>query len=263
MPGEDAAFENQISTGLNQHLRGWDFSWLNERTHEEKLPWTYRAVVLAHMSGAGALLDVGTGGGEVFSSLFQPPYSMPVPPVAWATEGYPPNVIEARARLAPLGIQVADVSGLPAGTTPFAGQTFDLIIDRHMGIPGRELFRILQPGGRFITQQVGGANCAEFNRLLGGPPQEYSHYTLEYAVRDLEEAGLRVVHQQEAFPRWTFYDLAGVVFYLKTISWQIPGFTVEEYRPALYELFKAIQRDGGVTVHQHRMLLQAARPQGT
>lgn len=255
-----ANFEAQLKCAAERELHGWDFSWLNTRTREESPPWDYRQLVLERMRGVQALLDIGTGGGEFFASLFQPPISRAVPPVTWATEGYAPNVEIARQRLTPLGIQLMDVSDQTDSSTTLPANTFELVIDRHEGIPGSELFRILKPGGRYLTQQVGGLNCIELNRFLGGNEPLYIETLLEKETQKLHDAGLRIIEAREALPRWTFLDLAGVVFYLKVIPWQMPDFSVEKYRDKLYEIHQIIEHEGGFTVHQHRLLIEAEKP---
>ena len=245
-------FDELIQTALDHRLTGWDFSWLHARTREEPLPWDYRAIVSERMRGAASLLDVGTGGGEILASL------APLPALTRATEGYPPNVPLARARLAPLGVEVADVSEIQDGHLPYAEAAFELVIDRHSGAPASELARVLKPGGHYVTQQVGGQNCLDINRFFEDTPSyEYADASLQENVRALEAAGLRILTAQEAFPAWTFTDVAGVVFYLEAIPWQIQGFSVETYRDRLYELHNLIQRDGGWTVRQHRYLIEA------
>lgn len=266
MQNTDPQFEAMLELAEAQSLTGWDFSWLNERTSEEPLPWDYRQRVRERMSGwteltghrhrVEAMLDVGTGGGELLATL------APFPPITWATEGYPPNVPVARERLEPLGIRVLDVSG--AEDDPIrelADESLDLVIDRHNGISGPELVRLLRPGGRYLTQQVGGQNCLDINHAL----QEHVSYlyadvTLDNAVRDLEEAGLMVMEAREAFPAWRFHDVAGVIFYLQAIPWQVTGFTVAGYRDKLYEIHKHIQREGSWVVREHRFLVEAEKP---
>lgn len=261
----DAAFEEQIRLGLNQELHGWDFSWLSARTREEALPWDYRSLALEHIRGTDSLLDIGTGGGEFLAALFTEPganlvdgAAVQIPPLTWASEGYPPNLPIARERLAPLGIQVADTSA--PGEMPFPPESFSRIIDRHEGIPGAELARLLKPGGRYLTQQVGGENCIEFNQFLGGPDPTYRASTLAATVQDLETAGLRILQAREALPAWVFSDLAGVIFYLGAIPWQIPGYSVDGYREALRALDAHIRRTGSFTVHAHRLLIEAEKP---
>lgn len=249
-----ATFEEMLALAQSQSLSGWDFSWLNARTTEEPLPWDYRALVKERMAGAASLLDVGTGGGEFLAGL------APHPPLTWATEGYPPNVILARQRLEPLGIQVADTSQTD-GILPFEDETFELVIDRHEGVLPGEVARVLKPGGRYITQQVGGQNAMELNRLLQDEPYfEYANITLRGDVEQLEAAGLSILQAREYMPDWTFYDLAGVVFYLTAVPWQIADFSVERYREKLLALHRQIERDGKLVIKEHRYLIEAVKP---
>ncbi len=156
-------FDQLIQEALSQELVGWDFSWLHARTRESLLPWDYRKIVLDRMQSAGSLLDLGTGGGEFLSTL------APLPPHTWATEGYPPNVPTARNRLAPLGVQVVDVSEL-GKLLPFDNASFDLVINRQSSFNAWEVYRVLRTKGCFITQQVGWQNCMELNRFLQEEP---------------------------------------------------------------------------------------------
>lgn len=246
-------FEEQLQLAQSQSLLGWDFSWLSARTEEEPLPWDYRATVKEHMAGVNALLDLGTGGGEFLSGL------APHPPLTCATEGYPPNVILARERLAPLGIQVFDVSQAE-GRLPFDDASFDLIIDRHEGVIAAELYRVLKPGGRYVTQQVGGENAMELNRLLQDQPfYRYAGATLQHDAAQLQAAGFTILNAQEAFPAWTFFDLAGVIFYLTAVPWQIEDFSVQAYRDRLFELYQKIEQEGRLVIRQHRYLLEVQK----
>jgi SAM-dependent methyltransferase len=247
-------FDNLIQLALDQRLVGWDFAWLHHRTEEEPLPWDYQQLVLKHMAGIQSLLDIGTGGGEFLASL------SPFPAITWATEGYLPNVPIARQRLEPLGLRVADTSGEDSNL-PFEADTFDLVINRHSGLRWSEVALVLRPGGRFITQQVGGENCMEFNRFFEDQPRyEYGEWTLSEAVRQFEQAGLTILTAREAFPRWVFLDIAAVVFYLQAISWQIRDFSVDVYRDKLYQLHQQIEQEGGFSVRQHRLLIEAVKP---
>jgi hypothetical protein len=246
-------FDDLIEEALVQHLTGWDFAWLAQRSHDEPLPWDYRALVTSRLPEANSLLDIDTGGGEFLASL------APLPPRTWATEGYVPNVPLARARLEPLGVQVVDVSQSEANL-PFDAAQFNLVINRHGGIYAQELAHVLCRGGRYITQQVGGRNCIEINKFLEDTPSfVYQHVTLPGILDELETAGLRILEARECFPRFTFLDVAGVVFYLQAISWQIPDFTVETYRDKLLDIHRRIENEGGWTIHQHRFLIEAVR----
>jgi len=235
---------------------GWDFSYIDGtgRRATEPLPWSYVSLVLPHLRTVGAMLDMGTGGGELLSRL------QPLPAMTVATEGYAPNVEIARDRLSPLGVQVIAIDQETSHTLPLADATFDLIINRHEYYDPREVRRILKPGGRFITQQVGGGEYPPLRALLGdATPSEYAHWTCEYAVHELLDAGLIVTASAEAFPEARFYDVGALIYYLTPIPWDVPDFSVERYHDALLAVHQHIQQNGYVAVQEHRFIIQAQR----
>jgi SAM-dependent methyltransferase len=232
---------------------GWDFSWLQDRWIEESPPWDYRQRVKAAFAGVRSLLDMGTGGGELLATL------TPLPPYTWATENYSPNMAIARRRLEPLGVRVA--TGVPDDALPFPNERFDLVIDRHESFSAAEVCRILQPGGRFITQQVGGRDNLRLNELLQDEVTfEFIDWGLPAAVQQLEAAGLRVVEQIEAFPQTRVTDIGAVIYYLCAVPWQIRGFTVASYRNKLLAMHELIKRDGELWLISHRFYVEAIKP---
>ena len=140
-------------------IHGWDFSHIRGRHEEEKtLPWDYKAIIRSVLRDDMKLLDYDTGGGEFLLSL-RHPYENTA-----ATEGYPPNVALCRERLLPLGIDVRECKN--AAQIPFADGSFDLIINRHGDFDPPELWRLLKPGGLFVTQQVGSDNDRELVEMV-------------------------------------------------------------------------------------------------
>lgn len=250
----DLELFDRLVADAEQPFSGWDFGYISktDRLVEAPLAWSYASWLLPYLRRAGSLLDMGTGGGEFLARL------QPFPEYTAATEGYPPNVPIARERLEPLGVDVHEV--LEDLRLPFPDATFDLVINRHESYSPDEVLRVLKSGGRFITQQVGSQNDVELNRLLGAPPEdEYAHWNLDFAARELEVAGFQLTEQQEDFPPARFFDIGAVVYYLKAVPWQIPGFSVERYRDALLTLHSTIERDGYVDVSTHRFLIVARK----
>lgn len=250
-------FFTYLTNEYNWPFSGWDFSYLHGRM--EDIPpsgetWDYTALVKEAMSKAQAMLDMGTGGGELLFSL------QPLPPNTCATEGYPPNVPIAQQRLAPIGVQVFDISA-DNHHLPFQDNQFDLVINRHEYYPPRELARILKPDGLFITQQVGGEQCAELNSLLGAGSYPYEHWTLDYAVQELERETpeLRIIERKENFPIVRFYDIGAIVYFLKAVPWQVPDFSIERYFDKLLAIRDMVQAHGHIDVHKHRFLLVAQK----
>src|SRR5262245_20745819 len=87
-------------------------------------------------------------GGEVLAQILHPPL------ILAATESWPPNLVLARRNLAPFGGNVVAVEDY--AELPFGDNTFDLIVSRHPTVTvWGEIARVLQPGGRYLSQQVG------------------------------------------------------------------------------------------------------------
>jgi SAM-dependent methyltransferase len=259
----DEAFERLVTEAEQQPFSGWDFSYLRDRLHEGATSWDYIELVRRRLPAARALLDLGTGGGEILASL------APLPPGTMATEAYAPNVPIARERLAPLGIEVVAVEGAPdnveiapgagLGSLPFADERFPLVLSRHESYYPAEVFRILERGGSFLTQQVGDSHNQGLNDALGVPPRPGPTWNLAFAARQLEGAGFRIVDRREEFPETVFTDIGAVTYYLKAIPWEIPGFTIAAHRDRLAALHRSMVVEGGLRIRGHLFYLEAVK----
>ena len=229
------------------HIHGWDFSHLQGRYEEEgDLPWDYRALVRRHLREDAMILDFDTGGGEFLLSLGHPADRTA------ATEGYPPNVQLCRETLLPLGIDFREC-GDPDGT-------FDLILNRHGSFDAGELYRLLKPGGRFLTQQVGGDNDRDLvERVLPGTPKPYPHLYLAKQSRVFREAGFRILQEEEAYRPIRFFDVGAFVWFARVLPWEFPGFSVERCFSRLCAMEEEIREKGFVQGTVHRYLIAAEK----
>lgn len=255
---DEATLRAWLHAETDAPFAGWDFSRLDGRLSEEATPWEYRALVTTALPGCEALLDMGTGGGEFLASL------APLPPLTCATEGFAPNIPIARARLEPLGIAVSAVPPDDAPPLPFADASFDLVLSRHESYAPAEVWRVLRPGGWFITQQVGGENDSALNRQLAAPNPDngFAFWTLDYARAQLAAAGFAIGFAAEAFPRKEFADVGALAYYLKAIQWQIPNYDVDQYFPRLQEVHRRSDVQGGIVSRAHYFVLVAEKPLG-
>lgn len=246
------SFEALISEALQQEFTGWDFNFLADRWKDQPTSWEYARIVHGYIRPELTMLDMDTGGGEFLSSL------QPLPRHTFATEGFVPNVTVARNRLAPLGVHVMQIFEDEA--LPFEDRFFDLVTNRHGSFSAQELYRIMKSGGFFITQQVGGENNFELNRLLQEQPEfKYSYWTLNTAARQLTDAGFKILEQKEEHPETVISDIGALVFYLKVVSWQIEDFSVEKYHNRLAAIHNRIEEQGSLRVKSHRFLIIARR----
>ena len=143
---------------------------------------------------------------------------------------------------------------------PFRDSAFDLVIDRHEAYLGAEVFRILRPGGRFITQQCGGTNFLELNDLLGIARPSYEPWCLEAAKAQLQSAGFEQVSGREQVHMTLFRDVGAVVYYLRTVPWQVPDFTVSKHLVSLREIHRQIETSGPLKIRAHHFLVEAVKP---
>ena len=268
----DAEFERLVDEALKAPFSGWDFSWLESR--QVRISDTggeldYEGRARERIAKAHALLDLGTGGGEVLSRLG------PFPTVAVATEAYPPNVTEAARRLTPLGVQViwtdpacSDSRGpqlhgqWPHRRLPFADATFDLVLASSISFCPREVYRILQSGGTLLTIQGGTQKDGpDLVTLLQGTPPEWTQPGSAWDIdTTLDEAGFLVVEKIERRVTTTYRDIGAVVYFLKAVPWVIIDFDVNRYRERLYKPHQRMKAEGGLTAVGVQRLIEVRKP---
>ena len=232
---------------------GWDFSYITDtgRMAEFPLSWNYTVKVLLKVRQSKRMLDMGTGGGEYLLKL------QPLPEETFVTEGYKQNIVIAKKRLEP-HVRVFEVE--EDNKLPFENDFFDLIINRHEAYLPEEVKRVMKDGAYFITQQVGGDNDFDLNRLLGAEVNnEFINWKLENAVKDLEKTGLKILEKDEEYYPTRFFDIGAIIYYLKAIPWQIEDFTVDNYLERLKYLHNKIQKEGYIDIKSHRFLIIAVK----
>lgn len=238
----------------NHPFKGWDFSYITGagRMSEGLRKWSYGSIVLARIRQSSALLDIATGGGELLASF------SPLPAVTCATESYKPNISVARERLEPLGVEVFETE--ENGPLPFEGEKFDLVIDRHESYSPTEVFRVLRPGGWFVTQQVGDKNDRDLRKLLGATSFKPNRWNLKLAADQLKRSGFKVVDRRQGYYKTRYFDTGALVYHLKAVPWIIPNFSVKRYFPVLTKLNDVIEREGYLEVRSDRFLVAATKP---
>jgi len=233
------------------NFSGWDFSHLNGRMIEDPLPWSYTDIIYEYMKNSNCMLDMGTGGGEFLDSLSN------LPNEVFATEGYEPNIVLARKKLANKKIEVKVVK--EDGILNFNNCLFDLIINRHESYNVNELFRVLKPDSYFITQQVGGMNDYNINSYLGALQPKYFNWCLAKTIEELYKAGFSIIKKREAVGKTRFFDIKSIVYYLKCIPWQIEDFSIDKYFGRLKILNEIIIDQGYIDFLNHRFIVIAQK----
>jgi SAM-dependent methyltransferase len=237
-----------------QPLLGWDFSYLEGRMIEEQPDWSYPARASDLMKQSSSVLDLDTGGGELFLTLREH-----WPQKVVVTEHYPPNFKLAKERLSACGAEVIDVQLSDSGLMPFDEAEFDLVLNRHGAFNAEEVARVLTRGGTFMTQQVHGLWAVDLLAAFDAKPQ-WPDSTLEKYLPRLKVAGLEIVNQQDWSGELTFADVGAVVYYLKAVPWLIPGFSVESHSKYLFGLQQQLANKKSLTFSARNYLIEAKKP---
>lgn len=251
---QNKLFAQWLAEEQAAHIHGWDFSHIQNRYEEENnLPWNFDETVRRYLHPQHHILDIDTGGGEFLLSLGHPR------PLTAATEGYPPNAALCREVLLPLGVDFREADG--GGPLPFPDDSFDLVLNRHGDYLPAEVFRVLKPGGVFLTQQVGAENDRDLVELLldPAPPLPFPRQYLSIAREDLEAAGFTVTEAQEAYCPIRFWDVGALVWFARVIPWEFPGFSVETCRDRLFQAQSVLEQKGVIEGSIHRSLLIAEK----
>jgi SAM-dependent methyltransferase len=250
----ETEFDRLVNDAATMSISGWNTSPMRGRWDPREPPWSFSQLVRERLPRIGAMLDLGTGGGELLSSW------VPLPRLTYATEGYGPNLAVARNRLEPLGVRVLPIG--PENRIDLPSGSVDLVTCRHEEYDPGEVYRVLRAGGSFITQQVGARNYLEINERLGLKPAPATNDVT--CARDLASevasGGLLVVDQREAVYSDEFRDVGALTWYLRLAPWQAVGFSPDRNREGLRQIHDDILRLGSFRVTSHRILLVADRP---
>ncbi|MHB8376864.1 MAG: class I SAM-dependent methyltransferase [Dehalococcoidia bacterium] len=250
-PGQRARVLAEARSGVARaaNFSGWVFDV--DATHlDPPAPWDYEAIAREQASRAARVLDLGTGGGERLSEVIAG-----LPCRAVATEEWHVNAPIAARRLAPLGVDVVRCSSL---RLPFAGASFDLVLDRHEALDPAEAARVLAPGGAVITQQVGGDNWPELGRFFPRKTDFGDHF--HGYQRGFAAAGLSIDDARWHEERVAFGGIAHVAYMLALTPWFVADFDPEGDLDALLALEDACGTPDGVVLTEMRYIIRAHRP---
>lgn len=251
-----ADFDALLAEAAAAPVDGWGFAWLEGRATEERPSWGYARLLPHHLAPADAVLDVQTGGAEVFGEALD--RTDPRPRIVVATEAWPPNRAIAHRNLIPSGGLVLAVA--ESGAFPLRDAMFDLVSSRHPVVTRwDEIARVLRPGGRYFAQHVGSGSNRELTDAVMGPQPVSGARSPERAAADAAAAGLEVLDLRAETMRVEFFDVGAVVWFLRKVIWTVPDFTVDRYREPLRRLHERITADGAFVSHSERFLIEAVR----
>lgn len=247
------SFEELVVEAESADVDGWGFGFLEGRATEERPPWGYARLLAGRLAAVDSALDLDTGGGEVVAEAPQ------LPPRVAVTESWPPNAERARQILGPRGVDVVQTEhGAPL---PFAGGSFELVTSRHPIRPDwPEIYRVLQPGGRYFAQHVGPESAYELSEAFLGPlPREQLARDPRIESQEARAAGFEIVDLREARCRMEFFDVGAIVWILRKCVWWVPDFSVERYEQTLRSLDARMRAGEPFLAHSTRHLIECRK----
>jgi SAM-dependent methyltransferase len=156
---------------------------------------------------------------------------------------------------APDNVDQEAALSLPA--MPFADGAFALVTNRHESFVAAEVARVLAPGGRFVTQQVGPDLGAPYRSLLGARPgPAAASWGLAGALDQADAAGLEITGSGQGAATISFADVGALAWYLIHVPWVMPEFSMARHREGL----EALHGRGAVSAPQPMFWLTARKP---
>jgi SAM-dependent methyltransferase len=233
----------------NGKLDGWDFSRV--RAERDPVPWDYVDVVRQYLKLSDRVLDIGTGGGEIFFSL-----------ASYFGKGVgidqnPAMIETAQRNLTALSIGNISLMRMDASDLRFDADEFDVVLLRHLRVYASEIVRVLHPGGYFIAQMVGQRSSQNILNAFGWTPDSFGPEWWQ-TVSDLADQfrlhGCQVITQAEYNVPFWFHDLESFMFWLMSVPWP-DEIELQKHWQNISQILETSQTERGIETNEHRGLL--------
>lgn len=233
----------------NGKLDGWNFARV--RARYDPVPWNFVDVVRQYLKPLARVLDIGTGGGEIFFSL-----------APYFGEGIGidqnPAMIDAakrnQAALALDNISLLVMDGIALG---FDAGEFDVVLLRHLRVYVSEIARVLRKRGYFITHMVGQRSSLNILDAFGWTPSSFGPDWWQTVAELADEFllhGCRIVAQAEYDVPYWFCDLESFMFWLMSVPWP-EKIDLEKHWQNINRVLETSQTERGIETNEHRGLL--------
>jgi ubiquinone/menaquinone biosynthesis C-methylase UbiE len=230
-------------------LEGWDFSRV--RAGQDPVLWKYVDVVRQYLKPTDRVLDIGTGGGEIFFSL-----------APYFGEGVgidqDPTMIEtAQHHLSTLSIDNVSLVRMDGDDLQFNAEEFDIVLLRHLRVYVSEIVRVLCPGGYFITQIVGQRSSLNFLDAFGWTPASFGSdwwQTVAELTDQFRLHGCHILAQAEYDVPYWFHDIESFIFWLMSVPWP-EDIELERHWQNINQILETFQTERGIETNEHRGLL--------
>lgn len=238
----------------NGKLDGWNFSRIRAG-HAPRL-WDYGDVVRQYMKPLDRVLDIGTGGGEIFFSL-----------AAYFGEGVGidqnPAMIEvARRNQSALSLENISLTVMEGSDLGFDADSFEAVLLRHLRVYVDEIVRVLRQGGYFITQMVGQRSSLNILDAFGWTPDSFGPdwwQTVDELADRFRLHGCRIIARAEYDVPYWFHDPESFLFWLTSVPWP-EDIELDKHWKNINRILETSHTERGIETNEHRGLLIVQKP---
>jgi SAM-dependent methyltransferase len=231
-------------------LDGWDFSRV--RAGRDPVLWEYVDVVRQYLKPTDRVLDIGTGGGEIFFSL-----------APYFAEGVgidvQPNMIEtAQRNQSALSIDNVSLMRMNGDDLRFDAEEFDIVLNRHANVYVSEIVRVLRSGGYFIVQMPGPRNFLNFHKAFGWTPASYGpdwYQPFPELADQFRQHGCHILAQAEYDAPYWFQDLESCIVTVMSVPWPDRPLELEKDWQNINQILETCDTERGIETNEHRELL--------
>jgi len=233
----------------NGELDGWDFS----RIHIKRAPvlWEYVDVVRSYLKPTDRVLDIGTGGGEIFFSL-APFFSEGI-----GVDHNPAMVETARRNKSAMSMDNISLERMEGDDLRSDGDEFDIVLQRHSKVYVSEIVRVLRPGGYYITQTVGKRSSLNFLNAFGWTPASFGPDWWQ-SVAELADQfrvhNCHIIAQVEYDVLYSFEDVESFMFWFMAVPWP-EAIELDKHWQNINRILETCQTEKGIETNEHRGLL--------
>ncbi len=230
-------------------LEGWDFSRVREG--RGPLLWSYMEVVRQYLQPTDRVLDLGTGGGEIFLSLAR-----------YFSEGvgidHSAKMIEtARRNLADSAVTNVLLRQMDNSTLDFGDTEFNVVLNRHSKVNPSEVVRVLRSGGYFISQQIGQRSSLNFLHAFGWTPASFGPdwwQPVDELADEFRRHGCHILAQAENDVPYWFLDVESFLFWMLSVPWP-EKIELENHWQYINKILETARTERGIETNEHRGLL--------
>lgn len=233
----------------NGELEGWDFSRIN--MGRDPVPWDYSSVVRFYLKSTDKVLDIGTGGGEIFLSL------APNIGEGIGIDNNPAMIQTAKGNQSRLVIRNVEFIEMNGSHLKFEADDFDVVLLRHLRVYVGEIVRVLRPGGYFITQMVGKRSSKNILEAFGWTSDSFGTdwwQPVGELAQQFQEKGCRIIAQGEYDVRYWFKDIPSFMFWIMSVPWP-EKVEAEKHWQIINGILKTSTTNRGIETNEHRGLL--------